>query len=264
MEQYQNLVEVTHEYAGKHIASLLPLDQPSQLYISHAIILLTFGFILIQILSALASGLFKKSKGSVNNTSATTRKQKRQQSQLLICGPTNSGKTALFYHLITKEVRTTVSSIEVNETPKSMDVKIPASALPNGQDSLTKKISVIDIPGHYHFREKLQDGLETAKAILVTVDSKEKTPVLIACNKQDLQFSKKATTVEIELEKEIEELRKVKKAVQVDDINEKVGYLESMKKKFSFSELQVPVKFVEISVKNEDLGEVYKFINGNF
>jgi hypothetical protein len=34
----------------------------------------------------------------------------------------------------------------------------------------------------------------------------------VACNKQDLQFAKKATIVEIELEREIEELRKVKKA----------------------------------------------------
>lgn len=47
-----------------------------------------------------------------------------------------------------------------------------------------------------------------------------------------MQFAKKATVVESELEKEIEELRKVKKAVSVDDANEKVGYLESLKKKY--------------------------------
>jgi signal recognition particle receptor subunit beta len=40
----------------------------------------------------------------------------------------------------------------------------------------------------------------------------EKLPILIACNKQDLQFAKKATSIEIELEKEIEELRRVRKA----------------------------------------------------
>ena len=43
-----------------------------------------------------------------------------------------------------------------------------------------------------------------------------------------------------------------------------MGYLESLKKKFSFSEMQVPVKFVEISIKNEELGEIYKFVNGLF
>jgi len=40
--------------------------------------------------------------------------------------------------------------------------------------------------------------------------------------------------------------------------------LESLKKKFSFAEMQAPVKFVEISVKNEELSEVYKFVNGHF
>ena len=60
---------------------------------------------------------------------------------------------------------------------------------------------------------------------------------MIACNKQDLSFAKKATVVESELEKEIEEIRKVKRAVSQDDANEKVGYLESLKKKFLFSEM---------------------------
>lgn len=90
------------------------------------------------------------------------------------------------------------------------------------------------------------------------------TPVVIACNKQELQFAKKATVIEMELEKEIEEIRKVKRAVQQDDANEKVGYLESLKKKFAFSEMQMKVQFVEVSVKNEELNEVYKFLHHTF
>lgn len=49
-----------------------------------------------------------------------------------------------------------------------------------------------------------------------------------------------------------------------DDANEKVGYLESIQKKILFSEMQIPIKFVEVSVQSEDLNEVYKFINANF
>jgi signal recognition particle receptor subunit beta len=67
----------------------------------------------------------------------------------------------------------------------------------------------------------------------------EKTPILVACNKQDLQFARKATMVEIDLEKEMEKLRKVRKAIQ--DESTKMGYLESLKKNFSFGDIQVPV-----------------------
>ena len=82
------------------------------------------------------------------------------------------------------------------------------------------------------------------------------------CNKQDQTFAKKAVTVEKELEKEIEELRKVRKETTDDAAN--MGYLESLKKKFSFNDMQVPIKFVEGSIKNEELTEVYKFISSNF
>ena len=70
--------------------------------------------------------------------------------------------------------------------------------------------------------------------------------------------------IESELEKEIEEIRKVKRAVSQDDANEKVGYLESLKKKIVFSEMQIPIKFIEVSIINEDLNELYKFINTHF
>lgn len=68
--------------------------------------------------------------------------------------------------------------------------------------------------------------------------------------------------MEIEMEKEIEELRKVRRAI-ADDTT-KVLYLETLKKKFAFSDLKVPVKFVETCILKEDLTEVYKFINSTF
>jgi GTPase SAR1 family protein len=99
---------------------------------------------------------------------ASGKKKKARQNFLLICGPTNSGKTALFNHLLTKEVRTTVTSMEVNETPGPMEVKLPSS-------DVSKKLNIMDIPGHYHFRERLNEALnEQPRAILVVLDSKEK------------------------------------------------------------------------------------------
>lgn len=75
----------------------------------------------------------------------------------------------MFYHLLTKEVRNTVTSQETNETPAPMEVKIPGESGGN-----MKKLSVLDIPGHFHFREQLKDTCEIAKAIIIVIDSKEK------------------------------------------------------------------------------------------
>lgn len=60
--------------------------------------------------------------------------------------------------------------MEINETPQAsmMEVKIPG-------EEATKRMHVMDIPGHYHFKERLNEVLEEGpKAILVVVDSKEK------------------------------------------------------------------------------------------
>jgi hypothetical protein len=47
-----------------------------------------------------------------------------------------------------------------------------------------------------------------------------------------LQFAKKGSIVESELEREIEEIRKVRRAHLIDDDKQKQRYLETLKKKF--------------------------------
>lgn len=86
-----------------------------------------------------------------------------------------------------------------------MEVKIPGSAI--GQpEARIKAVAITEVPGHYHFKEKLISSLEDAKAIMVVIDSKDKdrfteaaeilydilnnitiqsdrVPILVACNK---------------------------------------------------------------------------------
>lgn len=73
-------------------------------------------------------------------------------------------------------------------------------------DEIERKIQTVDIPGHFNFREKIQELLESSAGIILVVDSKDKTklseaaeilydiinnigvldaktPILIACNK---------------------------------------------------------------------------------
>lgn len=69
------------------------------------------------------------------------------------------------------------------------------------------------------------------------------------------------------MEKEIEEIRKVRRAHLVDDDKARQRYLETMKKRFTFAEMAasgIIVKFIECSVKTEEISEVYSIINNSF
>jgi hypothetical protein len=173
MDYYNTLLNLVNSYAGTPLGSILSLDNQYCLYISHAIIFFTAAFTFTQLL-ALFSGTGRIEAGGSKHINAAVsvgagkqRNKKKRNNLLVVCGPTNSGKTALFYHLLTKEVRTTVTSIDINETAQLMEVKIP-------QQEETKKIHIADIPGHYHFKDKLNENIDEAKAIIVVVDSKEK------------------------------------------------------------------------------------------
>ena len=70
---------------------------------------------------------------------------------------------------------------------------------------------------HYYIfsfcRHKLPEAAEILYEVLNNFSVLEKqTPILICSNKQDLKFSRKAAQLENELEREIEELRKVRRA----------------------------------------------------
>ena len=124
------MFDTVHEHLGIAIGNALSLDKAMEDYITHVIIILVTMFILLQILSifsARATSGYQASK-TTGGSSGQTRKRMPKK-YLLLCGATHSGKTALFYHLLTKEVRTTVSSTEINETSGQMEVKIPASAI---------------------------------------------------------------------------------------------------------------------------------------
>ena len=148
---------------------------------------------------------------------------------MLICGPNGAGKTVLVNYLATGEFRDTVSSFD--DTLVSI-----------------KESTYWEIPGHFHLRSKLIKAAEGAKVIVLLLDSKDRekfteagwilfdllnnntvnenqTPIIIACNKQDLQFAKKSTVIELELEKQVEEFKKVR-LQEWDDDDYQEGVLE--------------------------------------
>ena len=53
-------------------------------------------------------------------------KKKTVRDNTLIAGPSFSGKTQLYYKLIGRPIIDSVSSSEVNQTPDSVEVKVPS------------------------------------------------------------------------------------------------------------------------------------------
>jgi GTPase SAR1 family protein len=140
----------------------------------------------------------EKPEGKKESPSVASKKQKEVSNCLLLVGTSGSGKTSLFYSLYTGQFRYTVSSIEENLSGKDESIKLG--------EQIERKVQTVDVPGHFNFRERIQELLESSAAIILVVDSKDKsklaeaseilydiinnigvldakTPILVACNK---------------------------------------------------------------------------------
>ena len=156
--------------------SQLKLSLPSADILSHIILLspvILIVFLLIQKVFRRSEEKepFNAAKFEQTVTKAPKRKRMPRR-HLLICGPVHSGKTGIFYHLVTGENRDTVTSQEINDSLGPISVKIPSEV--NNGEARTTLLSVIDVPGHLHFREKVQEILDETRAILLIFDAKEK------------------------------------------------------------------------------------------
>lgn len=87
---------------------------------------------------------------------------------MLLIGPAGAGKTRLFYRLVTGDNSVqTISSVEPN-TSHQVKVRV------GGEDQI-KQIEIIDVPGHYNYRQKLRESyLPQAAAIVLVIDAKDK------------------------------------------------------------------------------------------
>jgi hypothetical protein len=128
MEYYDTLLTLVDTQVGKPLSSFIPLES---LVISQLILALFALIGALQIFSFFTRKGVHGSKGGVGSAAGVSAKgstKSKAKKFLLICGAPNSGKTALFYHFLTKEVRSTVSSVEVNQSQGAMEVKIPSQA----------------------------------------------------------------------------------------------------------------------------------------
>ncbi|KAL4221173.1 hypothetical protein ACF0H5_019437 [Mactra antiquata] len=188
---------------------------------------------------------------------------------VLILGGCDAGKTLLFSRLVYKTHKATFTSISPNTGTYSVPEK-------------GKSLSLYDLPGHERVRlQMLEKYKDMTRAIMFVVDSSSvqkdikdiaeylytilsdnvisniSPPILIACNKQDLTFSKGAKIIQGQLEKEMNTLRVTKSgALQDISAGNNNTYLGKRDKDFSFSDLKpLHIEFTECSAlsKHSDM-----------
>ena len=185
----------------------------------------------------------------------------RKKNSITIIGPSGSGKTTFFYYLLGHKETKTVASMQINKVENY------------GTELLSqiKKYDIIDIPGTGYFKDKIMELLSSTIILLIFIDSTQKNSIvqaaeylydilnsdkynediklIICCNKQDAGFPKSKKMIENELNKEIENLIKIKQKNNLDD-KEQIGTLFQIKGKFSFNMFS-NITFLETDIKSQ-------------
>ena len=158
------IIDVLNEKVSEPLlSSFLPQHLNQKTILSYALIAL--GFVILIFALNFATLLMvndddkiikdKKKKSKIAPASTKIAQNvmvKESFKGLAIVGAPGSGKTTLYYQLMTGEYRETVSSIDENYTGSS---GLSVCRLKNGQETVEKKIECIDIPGHFNFRERV-------------------------------------------------------------------------------------------------------------
>ena len=187
--------------------------------------------------------------------------KKAKKNSIMILGPSGSGKTTFFYFLLGHKNTQTVVSMQINKVEN-----FASKALLD-----INKYDIIDIPGTGYFKEKILDFLPLTIIALVFIDSTQKNSIIqaaeylydilnsdkyneeihfyICCNKQDAGFPKSKKMIENELNKEIENLIKIRQKNNLEE-KEQIGTLFQMKGKFSFNKFS-NITFLETDMKSE-------------
>lgn len=145
-----------------------------------------------------------------------------------------------------------------------------------------ESVDVIDVPGYGKVRGAYKKYIDTTKRIIflvsaaevkktikddasylhdIIVNNKNQVPMLIVCNKSDVNMSESEDVVRMMLEKELNKLRRrVAKPGEVVSDEDLIMY-GSTDEDFKFDQLEYPVMFTQASVKQNDIDGVWKFIS---
>lgn len=191
-----------------------------------------------------------------------------KQSTFIICGPSNSGKTALFHWLTQHELVSTVMSQQQNVTTKYM---LPSTG------SGIQSFQLVEFPGHHKLRAALYEGIkqstnvhglvfcvdsttdprqlsEAAKFLYQVLTLTERRPggvdVLVACTKNESFSARQPKKIKEVMQHEIDLYRRFQSAnvVKNDEDAEDEIELATPTGKFLFDQLDGNVDFIGGSV----------------
>lgn len=188
--------------------------------------------------------------------------QKQQKKNtFLLLGLSDAGKTLLYHQLRFGKWVETCTSMKENEGTFILFNEKPTA----------RPLHIIDLPGHEKQRFRFTEYAPIAGGIIFLVDvstvkillrdvaeylydilsnpylRKNKTPLLVACNKRDLAKDASEDEIRLLLEKEMEQLRKTRSASpeQLMSTNDSgSNFLGFEEKPFEFSDLKNRIDFV--------------------
>eukprot|EP01095_Lingulamoeba_sp_RSL-Kostka_P007583 TRINITY_DN242_c0_g1_i1.p1 TRINITY_DN242_c0_g1~~TRINITY_DN242_c0_g1_i1.p1 ORF type:complete len:246 (-),score=57.75 TRINITY_DN242_c0_g1_i1:103-840(-) len=237
-----------------------------------------FQIILYAILIAVGLLVFLKISGG---------KSKKKGNSVLLYGPSESGKTAMYCALKKGKFCKTLSSL------KEMSSIVELNSPDDKQKEEAKKVKIIDYPGHGELKNILFDErIKEVGCIVFVIDSikfrNEKSdialllyelltnptvfnneiPILISCNKSEVYTAVLPEKIKTELLDELNLIRDVNaNEIQIEQAgnngDEEKILLGIEGEKFKFEELPLQIQFTKCSVKTLKLDPVVEFILEN-
>nr|AAU44447.1 hypothetical protein AT2G18770 [Arabidopsis thaliana] len=254
MDNLEDLKIVAEQWSKQGLEFVQKIPPP-QLYTA-------IGVLLLATIWLLSIRLFRRTKSDT----------------VLLSGLSGSGKTVLFYQLRDgSSHQGAVTSMEPNEGTFVLHNEN------NTKKGKVKPVHLIDVPGHSRLISKLEEYLPRAAAVVFVVDAleflpniraaseylydiltnasviKNKTPVLLCCNKTDKVTAHTKEFIRKQMEKEIDKLRVSRSAISTADIaNDFTLGIEG--EVFSFSHCHNKVTVAEASGLTGETDQVQEFI----
>lgn len=202
---------------------------------------------------------------------ALSLKGDKRPNNVYIVGCLGSGKTKLFYHLVSGQNFATITSQSENKWTMQVGKKI---------------INLIDLPGHPRIRTQVLTSVKDARAIIFVIDSetvlskmsdianllydilstteiiKNRVPILIFGGKTDLHNARPIELIREELEKEFQFIRSNRQQSDfVENGESNFLFLGDEKEEFNFDQLYTNKIFFRTgSVNNDSTQDVKAFL----